>query len=117
MMNKIATAHAVLVALIVLNSPLSVLADPAKQDDVVVKKNADGTVEASDAQPTPVQQPEVHYRLHNPVGTRRINGVTIRTNPDGSIETVDDSGPVAAHTRHRTTTTHAHKATKTTKKH
>ena len=70
------------------------IADP----DVAVKKNADGTVEVSDAPSRSAKHaqhysgpPEVHviYRLKNDVGTRHINGVTVRTNPDGSIETTD----------------------------
>jgi hypothetical protein len=78
-------------------------------DDVAVKKNPDGTVEAYDKPSTPppasrsrratsrsTEPPEVHihYRLKNDVGTRRINGVTVRTNPDGSIDATDgESAP------------------------
>jgi hypothetical protein len=103
-------------------------------DDVVVKKNSDGTVEVSDAPrksaPAPTNRPtatgkrsthkavshsseppivNVHYRLYNPVGTRRINGVSVRTNSDGSIETFDEDTPSAkpahshakAHAKHK----------------
>lgn len=92
----------------------------APGSDVVVKKNADGTVDVSDATaesaPPAAQSgtPGVHYRLKNFVGTRRINGVNVRTNPDGSIETLDEeSAPVRVH---RATTT-AKKRTTVAKKH
>jgi hypothetical protein len=42
----------------------------------------------------------VHYRLYNPVGTRHINGVTVRTNPDGSIETLDEDSSTPAPVHH-----------------
>ena len=118
-MNKIVTAHAVFLVLFMLVPPPHAMGAPAtKQDDVVVKKNADGSVEASDAKSAPAAAPQVQYHLHNPVGTRRIDGVTIRTNPDGSIETVDNDSPAPARraTRRATASTHTHKTTKTAAK-
>jgi hypothetical protein len=89
---------------------------PSLADDgVVVKKNADGSVEATDAAPKPAapnSAPPVQYHLKNTVGTRRIGGVLVRTNPDGSIETLDEgsaphvAGPAARHRAvHRTSST------------
>jgi hypothetical protein len=92
------------------------LAESGKDDDVVVKKNSDGTVDVSDAprkQAAPAarhagrgssepQQVNIHYRLKNDVGTRHINGVSVTTNSDGSIETSDgESSPQPIH--HSTT--------------
>jgi hypothetical protein len=80
------------------------LAAFAGGSDVVVKKNADGTVDAYDA-PSAAQtqqaepaQPSVTYHLKNNPGTRRISGVSVRTNPDGSIDTFDEgSAPTPIH--------------------
>jgi hypothetical protein len=94
--------------------------------DVVVKKNADGSVDAYDAGQSAAPSAGQHaqaassasakhgahrsasrgeaptvniiYRLKNDVGTRRINGVNVRTNPDGTIETFDnESAPTPMH--------------------
>lgn len=67
---------------------------------VVVRKNADGTVDVSDeaqGAPTSVaasgggEVPQTIYRYNTHPGTRNIGGVKVRTNPDGSIETFDTS--------------------------
>jgi hypothetical protein len=106
------------------------LAESGKDDDVVVKKNSDGTVDVSDAprkQAAPAARRasrssneapvvNVHYRLKNDVGTRHINGVSVTTNADGSIETSDgESSPQPMHASrpapHRTTA-HAKATTK-----
>jgi hypothetical protein len=102
------------------------LAAFAGGSDVVVKKNADGTVDAYDApSAAPAQQaepaqPSVTYHLKSNPGTRRISGVSVRTNPDGSIDTFDEgSAPTPIHSsgsahhaaaRHSTTKSTASKA-------
>jgi hypothetical protein len=105
-MKKNAAANAVFALLIAVSFQSPALSAPdtstsTKQDDVVVKKNADGTIETSDApsaRHSATSAPAVEYHLHNVVGTRRINGVLVRTNPDGSIETIDsDSAPAPSH--------------------
>lgn len=96
----------------------------ASGSDVVVKKNADGTVEVSDAPGATQQaaggQPRIRYRLKNSPGVRRINGVSVRQNPDGSIETIDsESAPTPIHTtaaRKHTTKRTSSTSTTTTKK-
>ncbi len=101
--------------------------------DVVVKKNADGTVDAYDAPAAPAAQQAdepahsgVTYHLKNNPGTRRISGVSVRTNPDGSIDTFDEgSAPTPIHSsgsahhgsgRHSTAKSTASKAKSTAAK-
>jgi len=83
-------------------------ADNKSGADVVVKKNADGTVDAYDANnsapaQTAPEQPRVIYHLKNTQGTRKISGVSVRTNADGSIDTFDEGSaptPIHASTHH-----------------
>jgi len=89
--------------------------------DVVVKKNADGTVDAYDASPSAsaqseTAQPRVIYRLKNNPGTRRISGVSVRTNSDGSIDTFDEgSAPTPIHSSGSGSSAHHARAHSTAK--
>lgn len=81
---------------------------------VLVKKNADGTIDVSDDAPGAASDagaqnsggtPGVTYRYNTHPGTRNIGGVKVRTNPDGSIETFDNESsytPVRARSHKRT---------------
>src|ERR1700736_4135472 len=64
----------------------------------------------------PADEPRVHYRLKNDVGTRHINGVSVRTNPDGSIETTDGESKPVPISRSGSTTAHHAVHTKTVTK-
>lgn len=68
-------------------------------DGVVVKKNADGTVEAYDAgsSPQPLGQSggSVSRRAHAPRAySRTIGGVHVKKNADGTVETYESSPAV-----------------------
>lgn len=88
----------------------------APKSDVVVKKNADGTVEVTDAdnQQAAPSGGGVTYRPAPPGTIHYSDGVVVKRNADGSVEVTDeDSEHPAMHTLGAPTvsTVHRHHAT------
>ena len=120
-MTKLKVSSLLLLAAILIGAAPSFAKPQAKQassnnSDVVIKKNADGTVEVSDGDNQPAQPSGgITYKPAPPGTTHYGDGVVVRRNADGSVEVMDEDsvhpvmhslGPVPAPTVKHHASTH-----------